>query len=142
MTHKVRGRRVRVGVVSLLLLAPLAVLQLSTARPAMAVDGLQQVRSDSTFDTNPFKAARADCPPGKVVLGGGGTINGGLGQILLVGSRSFFNGASYIAVGKAAAPNATVHWSVTAYAICAPTPVGYELITTQSFTTDMFQLGR
>jgi hypothetical protein len=141
MTHKARGRLARLGVGSLLLLSPLFVVQLSSARPASAVSGIELVRANSGYSTHYWNAALANCPAGKVVLGGGATITGGMDQVVLSASIPASDGRTYLAAGRAV-PGFTGSWSVAAYAICAPAPVGYEVISTSIATSETFQLGR
>jgi len=141
MTHMAGKRWTSICVICVVLLATLVVVQLSSARPALAVGGLERVSFASAYNTNPDKWAVAFCPPGKVVLGGGGVLGGGLDQVFLTALVPSSNARAYSAQGRAA-PGFARSWSVTAYAICAPAPAGYEQVVTSSVTSETFQLGR
>ena len=50
---------------------------------APAPAGLQRVTATSPLGSDEFSQASVNCPAGKHILGIGGTINGGEGQVLI-----------------------------------------------------------
>ena len=61
----------------------LAAVQSLLASQAEAVPGLQRSTKTSVSDSSTSKTVTAKCPAGKRVLGGGGTVTGGRGQVVL-----------------------------------------------------------
>jgi hypothetical protein len=79
-------------------------------------------------DSNTNKGADATCPAGTEAIGGGGSV-GGSGEVLMDTFRpvSFLNGVTGFRVnGTEDADGFAGNWAVTAYALCAPAPPGYE----------------
>jgi hypothetical protein len=94
--------------------------------------GLQRVSQTSSLQSTGLLLSNADCPVGRQVVGVGGDINGGDGEVLL--SRispasdltNSFAGASEDETGFAN------NWTLTAHEICATSPAGLELVTETS----------
>jgi hypothetical protein len=75
-------------------------------------------------------AAQAFCGSGEAALGGGGQINGAPNHVALSAEFPLF-GNRWQASSLPAA-NFTGSWTVTAYAVCAPTPAGYQVVSANS----------
>jgi len=77
------------------------------------------------------------CGTGRSVIGVGGRVNGGLGQVILEDLTPSFD-LKTVTVRGVAVPGATDDtWTVTAYAVCANTPAGLERISlTTSSSSD------
>ncbi len=108
----VTSLKVKDGSLSLRDLAP-------SARPAgtSGLSDLEIVYKDSAQDSDNFKAAVAECPAGKTLLGGGGGLSGSVSSLALTASQPSDPG-TWIASGVEV--NATSDtWGVRAYAICA-----------------------
>ncbi len=103
------------------------------ARPASAaVPGLVRITTTSVSDSADSKSATAVCPSGKNVIGMGGEITGGLGEVVIDDLRP--NGlASVTVTAYEADPPYDPTWSVTAYAVCSDPVPG--LVRIQSSTT-------
>jgi hypothetical protein len=111
-----------------LILAAQAGVQLAAAGPAAAVTGIEKVTSPlSPVDSQQTHTARAECPAGKWVVGGGGwafaVAAADSAKVTLIqlrpdhrtdGSRD-----SYVASGSETTTAMTGDWWVQAYAICA-----------------------
>ena len=82
------------------------------------ISGYEIVTSQSPFSSDPGRDATADCPTGKVVIGGGGRVFGSVDGIALYASDPSSDGSSWSAEAREIVSNAGV-WSVKAYAICA-----------------------
>ena len=93
---------------------------------ANQLPGLERVAATSASNSGSAKAVVATCPAAKRVVGVGGEITGGGGQVIL---DDVVPGA---ALTKAEAKGVedqngfSSSWSVTAYAICANPPAGLE----------------
>jgi hypothetical protein len=100
-------------------------LQLAVPSPAAAISGLQRTAGFSESGTAPAKVAKAYCPEGKRVLGGGGLIyDGGRNQVRLTALEPIH----YLDPGEvdwfevyAQAPYLadSFSWKLAAYAVCA-----------------------
>jgi hypothetical protein len=81
--------------------------------------GWQLVTATSTSTSNPFNQVIPSCPSGKAVVGTGGQINGGAGQVQLL-----TQGIGSVAPNRMSAAGTedlngfAGSWSVTGYAIC------------------------
>jgi hypothetical protein len=82
------------------------------------ISGYQIVTFESSFSSDNFKSATADCPSGKVAIGGGASVFGSVTGIALHGSGPSADGSSWSA-GAQEIVNSAATWSVAAYAICA-----------------------
>jgi len=108
----------------------LAAVQALLASGAEAVPGLQRTARTSVSDSSTFKTVAARCPVGKRVLGGGGTITGGRGQVVLqqlqpvqtATDDRFVVGAREDGTGYAG------NWQLTAHALCANPLPGYNIL--------------
>jgi hypothetical protein len=108
----------------------LAAVQALLASQAEAVPGLQRTTKTSVSDSSTSKTVAARCPVGKRVLGGGGTVTGGRGQVVLqqlqpvqtATDDRFVVGAREDGTGYAG------NWQLTAYALCANPPPGYSIL--------------
>lgn len=95
---------------------------------APGLSGYEIVTSDSAFDSTTTKVGVADCPAGKVALGGGAYIFPSLSDpnrytapvVLHASLPSYGNGvpAGWLAQSSEIAPY-TFEWHMTVYAICA-----------------------
>lgn len=102
-----------------------------------AVPGLVRTTDSSEIDSRQSKIAFASCPPGTVVLGGGGRAiplsTADTAKVVLTRLRpthSWLTGArGYSVVGEEVLPGTSGDWLVEAYAICATVPddVGYDI---------------
>ncbi|MFI7547132.1 hypothetical protein [Actinoplanes sp. NPDC049599] len=106
----------------------LAGLQLAAAGPAAAVTGIEKVTSPvSAVDSQQTHTARAECPAGKWVVGGGGwafaVAAADSAKVTLVQARpdhrSDGSRDSFVATGSETTAAMTGDWWVQAYAICA-----------------------
>jgi hypothetical protein len=84
----------------------------------------------------PWKVARAVCPFGQSVLGGGAVISGGQGEVVIQAAFPTHDdslGQDVYIVKAAAIENSAASWSVTAAAYCTPSTV-----TTKVFESTLF----
>jgi hypothetical protein len=99
----------------------------ATAAPAHAIPGLEAVSGTSVINSLTPKSRTAVCPAGKVVIGSGGTISVGGGQVIL--DELFPSGADRVTTTAYEDDNGTsANWLVRALATCAPAPAGYERV--------------
>lgn len=126
----------RVGLVGACLAATIGV-QASEAAPASAVVGLTRVVSTSAVNSVD-KTQTATCPAGTVVVGGGGYITGGVGQVGIDRSAPLSTGGAYSVTAREDGSGYAANWSLTAIAFCAPALVGLTYI---SATTGPSSLG-
>lgn len=97
-----------------------------SAEPA----GLETV-VESTDLNSVDKAATALCPVGKVVTGGGGFLNTALaeGRVALDRLEPLANGSGFVAtMREAGAVNHPGDWRLSALAMCATQPSGYQVV--------------
>jgi hypothetical protein len=96
----------------------------------LAVYELQSTRADSISDT--MRAIAVPCPPGQVVLGSGARItyptSPGGQQVALQVARPSGIGDIARAQAHADPDGFDGSWRVTASAICAPKPLGYQVV--------------
>jgi hypothetical protein len=71
-------------------------------------------------------AAQAFCGSGEAALGGGGQVTGAPNHVALSATFPLFDNR-WEAVSLPAA-NFTGGWNITAYAVCAPRPAGYQVV--------------
>ncbi|BCJ68675.1 hypothetical protein [Polymorphospora rubra] len=120
-----RLRRTTAGAVlsTAVLLAPLF-----GAAPAAAVPGLDRVNSVGPRNSD-AKSRTAFCSPGDVVLGGGGRIGGAVPeQVGMDFMLPLADGNGFSVTGREDETGTNETWSVTATALCAPAPAGYEVV--------------
>jgi hypothetical protein len=124
------GRLVACGAIVIGLAAAQALLM----GQAEAVPGLQRTTKTSVSDSSTSKTVAANCPDGKRVLGGGGTVTGGRGQVVLdrlepvqtATNDRFVVGAREDGTGYAR------NWQLTAYALCADPLPAYGILPSTS----------
>jgi hypothetical protein len=87
--------------------------------------GLQIVSATGAAGSSAFQGVSATCPPGKLAIGAGGRINGGMGQVdLNTIAEGMVLSARTTAGGREDVNGFSGTWSVTAYAVCVtPTSV-------------------
>jgi hypothetical protein len=91
---------------------------------ASPVSGMHTVTQTSTVGAF---AAHSLCPPGENPLGGGGRVNNPANHVALVMVTPFADGGRIVAEAMPDSPSYTGVFTVTSYAVCAPTPPGYEI---------------
>ena len=90
--------------------------------------GRQVVSAASALTSSSQRSISVDCPAGKQVVGGGGRVGGGQGDVLLtevepdaeltrIRARAFEKNGGF-----------SGNWQVYAYAVCATPPEGLELV--------------
>ncbi|GAA3391670.1 hypothetical protein [Cryptosporangium minutisporangium] len=97
---------------------------------ALAPPALERTVGESATSTLAAKTAKAICPPGTVVLGGGAEIVGPFAAdpVKLVGSFPVQeNGAFKWEVRAEAPAGFSGSWSVRSFAVCGPAPAGYRI---------------
>jgi len=94
-----------------------------TAGAAHAVPAVSFVSATSAFNSASPKVITADCPPGKVVLGGTAEVTGAEGQVLIQSAFPMFNPGAmklqFVVKAEADLTGTGKSWSVTAGAYCA-----------------------
>jgi hypothetical protein len=103
----------------------------SVAFCANPLPGMQLVSVTSAYSSN-AKSVTAACPSGKVAIGNGANITGGLGQVVISTMRA--SGTAAIATAYEDADGTTASWTLTTYAVCAYAPAGLETIAFKSPT--------
>jgi hypothetical protein len=96
------------------------------ARQAEAVPGLQRTTRTSVSDSSTSKTVAARCPAGKRVLGGGGTVTDGRGQVVLERLEPVQTATDdrFVVGAREDGSGYSRNWRLTAYALCAdPLPV-------------------
>jgi hypothetical protein len=102
----------------------LVTTQLVGAGPAGAVGGLVHVHNISSFDSQSAKSVRVDCPAGKKVVSGGGTVvaNPLNNEVRLVELRPVHPGSGpdgYVATAQEVGAADLGDWEVEVDAVCA-----------------------
>jgi hypothetical protein len=122
-------RAIIAGSTVMLAAAATVAVQIAGAAPASAVPGLELVIGVSTYDSADSKSAVVACPPGKLVIGGGGHVIDGDGNVAL---RELTPG---FLVFEAAAAETVAYggaWEVWAYGICVPPLPGLDIYSYRS----------
>jgi hypothetical protein len=91
----------------------------------LGVNGLEQVFTDSAFNSDSFKRVTASCPAGKVVVGTGYEFaddQQGIQEATNFGVIAVTTGTDLVEVSAAEQAPTSANWVVTAIAICAPAP--------------------
>ena len=104
----------------------LAAVQVLLANQAGAVPGLQRFVRTSASDSSTSKTVAANCPVGKRVLGGGGTVIGGRGQVILerLEPMQIATNDRFVVGAREDGTGFSGNWQLTAYALCAdPIPL-------------------
>jgi hypothetical protein len=97
--------------------------------------GWQVVPVTSTTTSNSFNQVIATCPSGKAVVGTGGRINGGAGQVQLVTQGIGSVGPNRMSAGGLEDITGFAgSWSVTGYAVCVSyaSPLDIRLVSNQT----------
>lgn len=93
--------------------------QLTIAGPAHAVLGLERVTAVTATDSTSSKTLAVACPAGKVVIGGGGQLNGAIGNAVLNWMRPLPPTNQYEAHAAEDVGGYAGNWSLRVFAICA-----------------------
>jgi len=104
------------------------------ANCADPLDGLERVVATSVSNSSFTKSVTATCPAGKLVVGTGGEITGGLGRVVIDEIRPSSTLNSVLVTGYEDVNGTGINWTVTAYAICATAPAGLQRISGTSVT--------
>ena len=112
----------------------LAAVQVLLASQAEAVPGLQRTIKASVSDSSTSKTVTARCPAGKRVLGGGGTVTGGRGQVVLERLQPVqtTTGDRFVVGAREDGTGYSGSWRLTAYALCANPLAGYGILPSTS----------
>ena len=104
------------------------------ARQAEAVPGLQRTTGTSVSDSSTSKTVAARCPAGKRVLGGGGTVTGGRGQVVLeqLEPAQTATDDRFVVSAREDGSGYSRNWRLTAYALCASPLPGYGILPSTS----------
>jgi hypothetical protein len=94
--------------------------------------GLERVSATSPVDSNRVKNLTASCPAGKLVVGTGGDINNGSGQVEMDDIRPNGTLTSVTVQGIEDETGYAGLWSLTAYAICADPIAGLQRVSATS----------
>jgi hypothetical protein len=123
-----RRRWVWAAGIGAVLLGSLAVTALTPAEAALP--GARLVSVQSASDSTPTKSARADCPSGMRVTGGGGRVAGASSHVVVTRMQPVHtNNADRFEVTAAEDETApTASWAVTAIAVCANAIGGMEIV--------------
>jgi hypothetical protein len=121
----VTGRPVRL----LLMLTLVALGAVNASTASARVPGIELIKATSVYDsTEVRKFADAECPPGKVLLGGAGEV-GGNGEVIMddmspVPFKNAFTVRGY--EDNDGGADYTGNWKVTSYAFCSEPLTGLE----------------
>ncbi|AVT29715.1 hypothetical protein C6361_09680 [Plantactinospora sp. BC1] len=119
------GRTRRIVTTAGLASAALLATQLALVAPASAVPGLVLKVTGGPSNSG-WKTTNAQCPPGTTVLGGGGRIVNGDGQVTMDTMLPLVGGEAYSVTGREDGDGYGNSWSITTSALCAPAPAGLE----------------
>ena len=122
----------RLGLVGAAALIATAGLTL-VAEPALAVPGRVVVTATTVTDSISPKSGLAACPAGTVPLGGGGAVKSAVAGLTIVQDNPTATGWIFAAIEQGAGTNS--NWSLTTWAVCAPAPAGYQVITASGTIT-------
>ncbi|MEV4140126.1 hypothetical protein AB0J72_49205 [Dactylosporangium sp. NPDC049742] len=98
------------------------------AQCAAPLPGWQRVSATSAAATTSATATTASCPAGKSVIGAGAKVNNGQGEVVLDDVIPSANLKTVTAKAYRVPGSAHSGWTLTAYAICANTPAGLQLV--------------
>jgi hypothetical protein len=124
------GRLVACGAIGI----GLAAVQALLASQAEAVPGLQRSTKTSVSDSSTSKTVTARCPAGKRVLGGGGTVTGGRGQVVLERLEPVQTATDdrFVVGAREDGSGYSRNWRLTAYALCANPLPAYGILPSTS----------
>jgi hypothetical protein len=94
------------------------------------INGLHIVPAFGTASPTDFKNSLANCASTERVLGVGGRINAGFPHVTL--SLVSASTTAVAADGLETRTGTTSDWSVDAWAVCAPAPAGYQIVSAPS----------
>lgn len=130
-----RSRRITRWGALIALPALLAAGQLiGTPAQSATPPALERVPAVSGTDSTSPKTAIAVCPAGKRVVGGGGEVAGSdastAQRVMLTRLEPMpsVDVDTYVVSGEEVSAGTGGTWAVAAYAICAPAPAGYEVV--------------
>ncbi|MBQ1020786.1 hypothetical protein KBX71_23320 [Micromonospora sp. D93] len=135
MKRKLAGLAVLTGMAA-------ATTLLVPATPAQASVGLYRVAATSVLDATNAKTMPISCNGADQVVGAGGRINDGQGDVLM--TRVYADATLHTVTVLGVEANATnVPWSVDAFAVCAPAGAvaGLQLVTTTSVNNALDKVG-
>jgi hypothetical protein len=112
----------------------LAAVQALVASQAEAVPGLQRITKTTVSDSSTSKKVAARCPAGQNVLGGGGTVVGGRGQVVLQRLQPTQTATDdrFVVAAREDGTGYARSWQLTAYALCADLLPGYAILPSTS----------
>ena len=124
------GRSVACGAIVI----GLAAVQALLASQAEAVPGLQRTTKTSVSNSSTSKTVTARCPVGKRVLGGGGTVTGGRGQVVLERLEPVQTATDdrFVVGAREDGTGYSSNWRLTAYALCANPLPAYGILPSTS----------
>ncbi len=98
--------------------------------PAYAVPGLQYVTTSSAMNSTSPKSLALVCPSGRVPINGGAYLTGAIGNATLrqIVPLQIFGAPFLSVVAEEDADGYAGSWSVTATAVCIPTPAGFSFV--------------
>ncbi|SCG51105.1 hypothetical protein [Micromonospora zamorensis] len=135
MKRKLAGLAVLTGMAA-------ATTLLAPTSPAQASVGLYRVAATSVLDATNAKTMAISCNGLDQVVGAGGRINDGQGDVLM--TRVYADATLHTVTVLGVEANATnVPWSVDAFAVCAPAGAvaGLQLVTTTSANNALDKVG-
>jgi hypothetical protein len=94
--------------------------------------GLTRVSRTTSLLTGGVLMSNNGCPVGRQVVGVGGDINGGNGEVVLIRISPTADLTNSLAGANEDDTGYANSWSLTAHAICATSPPGLELVTETS----------
>jgi hypothetical protein len=115
--------------ISFCLLGLAATITVLAGPASAAVPGLQIVSATSATNSISPKRALATCPAGKVVVGTGAELTGGLGDVVIDDLVPMATTVRAVAYENGNSPR---NWNVRAYAICANPLPGLQIVTATS----------
>jgi len=121
-----RRRLAGAGVLTALAVALVVIPAGPAAATGHSLTGLEVVEDTSLHDDDERKTALAECTGSKVVIGVGWSISGGLDDILIEDAIPYSD--SVLVVANADETGHPDDWSVTAKAICADAPPGWQIV--------------
>ncbi|MEV7225622.1 hypothetical protein AB0M79_01185 [Polymorphospora sp. NPDC051019] len=136
MQHETTQGRRRI-IAGAVLSTAVLITPLLGAAPAAAVPGLDRVNSVGPRNSD-AKSRTAFCAPGDTVLGGGGRIGGAVPeQVGMDFMLPLVDGTGFSVTGREDETGTNATWSVTATALCAPAPAGFEVVSGTSSPTSV-----
>lgn len=116
-----RTKRARQLLAGGLLVAGLLAGHAAADSPAEAVSGLTRVTASSGSNSRTLKRVAAVCPPGTRVVGGGGTVVNGRGQVVIqqLEPRHTATDDRFVVAAREDQSGFAGSWRLTANALCA-----------------------